>query len=140
MCKTTVCKTTIVTINWIESLTKTISILKQLWIESVAKAIQHGQHFPAIFSRSIHFIPDYPIAPQIERHTPCIYQLIQVFLISYESVERFTSANIHIFKMAIFPQKFKMCKISLYVVGNSHIHLHFKFHTNPANGFETIGF
>ena len=29
-----------------ESPTKTISRLKQLWTDSVAKAIQHGQQFP----------------------------------------------------------------------------------------------
>ena len=37
---------------------------------------------------------------------------------------------------AIFPKKSKMSKITL-VVDKSHIHLHFQFHLNPANGFET---
>ena len=31
-----------------------------------------------------------------------------------------------------------MCKISPYVMDNSHIHLHFHFHENPANSFETM--
>ena len=38
---------------------------------------------------------------------------------------------------AIFPIKFKMSKISPFIVDNSHIHLHFKFHANRAIGFET---
>ena len=45
-----------------------------------------------------------------------------------------------IFKIAaIYPKKFKMSNISPYLVGNSHIHLHFQFHANPTNDFETIG-
>ena len=42
----------------------------------------------------------------------------------------------HFLKMAaIFQKKFKMSKI--YHVDYSHIHQHFQFHANPANGFET---
>ena len=41
---------------------------------------------------------------------------------------------------AVFLKKFKMSKLSPYVVDNSHIYLYFQFEANSANGFETKGF
>ena len=36
-----------------------------------------------------------------------------------------------------FPKKFKMSKISPYVVDYCHIYIYFQFHANPTAGFET---
>ena len=121
----------------IESLTKTISRLKQLGQNQLLRQSSMGNIVH--FSRSIHFIPDYPIAPQIKTHTASqptqIFNLIQICLVVH------LGKNPHFFKMAtIFLKKFKMSNISPHVVDNSHIHLNFKFHANPAKGFETIEF
>ena len=40
----------------------------------------------------------------------------------------------------IFPKKVENEKKTFWVVDNTYIHLHFKFHPNPVNGFGTRGF
>ena len=74
------------------------------------------------------------------KSTLLAYQLTQVFNFTNLLSGSLTRKSTFFQNGRHFSEKVQNEKTFSLFMDNSHIHLHFKFHANPANGFEIKGF